>query len=574
MERREFVKAGASLAILSGQIAGASAASPRNASVRSSGLNDRRRFLDQATMGARPGEAAALTGSFQSWIETQFSMPYTTIDFDAAFAAGFRNTDPNNNLTRRSVFARWCNEDAQLRFRVSHVLQQIVCAGSATRQSTLDSLLWWNGLMRVAFQNYRDLLKMAVTHRYMGEFLNNKGNNAFGGRPPSQNFARELLQLFSTGLDMLNKDGSLVRNAAGEPVPAYSQAEVEALARLLSGWDLPHGNFVPGQDGTQRDGTMQISTRLAYNGPEVTFRGVRFPQIQLPSAADVTSRMEACLDLIMNHPSTAPYVSKQFIQKMVTDTPTPGYIRRVTAAFENNGAGVRGDLKAVVMAVLLDAEARGNTKPASFGRAQEWVLSLTKGMRYAQMERLHDAYSSRGGWFASAWAADLPNGSPDGAWNVLGEMGQAPMNVASVFNDYPFKYQINGVEAPASAMWGAPEIMANVARVLSSSSQLGNPIPSTNNDLVGRWQLTALISQYRAVEAATEGSATQKQRAAVTALVDQVFADLNQGRPMTPAARSGTIDFIDIDCAALPVSEKLAWLINFVRCLPEYSVVV
>lgn len=521
-------------------------------------------------MGARPGEAEALTGSLQNWIENQFTAAYTPIDHAAAYAAGFRNTDRDNFVVRVGVFARWCNEDAQLRFRTAHVIQQIVCAGNPTKQYTLDSSLWWNGLLRVTFQNYRDILKNAVTHRYMGGFLNNRGNTAAGGRPPSQNFARELLQLFSLGLNSLNRDGTLVRNGAGQPVPAYRPSDVDALAKLLTGWDLPYSNWVAGENGTNPDGTMMVNPSIAYDGPAVTLFGTTFPQIQRPTAADVVARMERCLDIIMAQPSIAPYVCKQFIQKMVTDTPTAGYIARVTSAFENNGAGTKGDLRAVVRAVLLDAEARGNAKPLTFGRTQEWILSLTKAMRYAQMEVLTDVYGPRGPYFASGWTSDRGDPGPD----VLGQMGQAPMNVASVFNDYPFSYKLDGVEAPASAMWGATEIMANVGRTMSLSGRLGDPLASIDGDVIGRWKLTFLVARYRAVEDSTLGTAAQKQRAAWGEIVDLVFGGLNQGRAMTAMVRKNLIDFADIDCAGLSLTQKLSWLINLVRCLPESSVVV
>jgi hypothetical protein len=237
----------------------------------------------------------------------------------------------------------------------------------------------------------------------------------------------------------------------------------------------------------------------------------------------------------------------------------------VVAAFENNGAGVRGDLKAVLKAVLLDPEARGDSKPQSFGRAQEWVLSVTKAMRYAQMERLYDTYEIK--FFADMWTTGAPN--------ILGEMGQVPMTPASVFNDYPFEYQVNGVEAPAGALWGAPQILANVGRMMSYSPELGQALStSAAGEPCGKWQLTSLLEAYQSIVSTTIGTTAQKTTAAISALVDRVFADLNQGRPMTPTARSQTIAFIDIDCAALAPKEKLAWMVNFIRCLPESAVVI
>jgi uncharacterized protein (DUF1800 family) len=521
-------------------------------------------------MGARPGEAAALTGYFEDWIQAQFSKPYTPIDHELMVQRGFvNNADGRNIVGRVCTFARWVNEDAQLRFRVAHVLQQIVVCGPHAWSGQLDSGLWWNALMQRAFSTYRDILMLAVTHRHMGWYLNNRSNDGAGGRSPSVNFSRELLQLFSMGVVKLNRNGSVVRDSRGNPVQSYDAGDVSALAKLLVGWSVPAGTNIAGRDGTALDGSMSIVPTMAYDGPAVTFLGTVFPQVATPTAATVLSRVNACLDLIMAQQTTAVYISKQFIQKLVTDSPTPEYIARVVSAFENNGGGVRGDLKAVVSAVLLDSDARGNSKPATFGRAQEWILSLTKAMRYGEMETLLDPGPSTQA-FAWVWSTDYGNPIPD----IVGSLGQAPMTPTNVFNDYPFEYQINGVEAPAASMWRAPQILANVSRAMSYTPNLTDPLASTRNDPFGRWALSWLIARYDSVFRSTNGSAQQKQTAAVTTCADLVFADLNQGRSMTNATRGGVIAFIDIDCAALSTREKLGWMINFIRCIPESAVVI
>jgi uncharacterized protein (DUF1800 family) len=532
----------------------------------STGLDDSRRFLDQATMGARPGEAAALQGSFADWLDAQFALPTPRID-----PSMLNNTPGNrNNVMRMAMFARWCNEPAQLRLRVAHVLSQIVCCAPSGWSNELDSGLWWNELMFWSFGNYEDVLSLAITHRHMGAFLNNLDNNAANGKSPSQNFARELLQLFSMGVLALNRDGSVARDSSGNPLKAYTLQDVNALARLLCGWRLPFANHTPGQDGSFADGTMNLAPTLAYNGPPVTLFDITFPAVAAPDENTVMTRMNTCLSLIMGQPTTAAYIAKQFIKKMVTDTPSAQYVARVSSAFRDNGAGVRGDIKAIVTAVLLDPEARGNAKPVTFGRAQEWVLSIVKAMRYGQMQPIPEPRGSD--YLGYRWATDL--GPYDPMQNILGRMGQVPTVPASVFNDYPFEYQIDGIEAPASAMWRAPAILANVAHVLPLSAGLADAAPSAQFDGTGRWDLTWLIDMFERVVASTPGTDQQKQTAAVTALVDQVNADLNQGRPMTSAIRRQTISFIAIDCATLPTREKLGWLINFIRCLPDSSIVV
>ena len=535
----------------------------------SAGLNDSRRFLDQATMGARPGEAAALTGSFSDWIDAQFNLPFNQIAVSQMLAQGFDNSpDLQNNRTRMCIFARWCNEPAQLRMRVTHVLSQIICCSPSGWSNTIDSMLWWNLLSANAFENYRSLLGLAVQHRHMGSFLNNSDNDASNGRAPSQNFARELLQLFSMGVYSLNPDGSPVRDAAGKPVQAYFQNDVDALARLLCGWGLPFGVYMPGQNGTAVNGTMDVKPALAYNGPQVKFLGRTFPAIAAPTAADVVSRAQQCVDLIMAQPTTSVYVSKQFIAKMVTDSPSGAYIRRVSDVFRNNGAGITGDLRAVIRAVLTDPEARGESKPLSFGRAQEWSLSLAKVMRYAQMQPLSDPSPSYfGGW---AWSSVF--GNPP--INVLGEMGQAPGTPVSVFNDYPFEFTVNGVNAPAAALWSAPSIMSSVARAMPLSQSLAQPLSASAMDATGRWTLSLLVAAYEHTYSAASGSETQKMASTIGAMVDLVNGDLNQGRALTATVRQQAVAFVQVDCAALATREKLAWMINFIRCLPDSAMVI
>lgn len=572
LDRRSFIKLGASMSAVtaSSSIAAPSTRLPfRSTGPSSAGLNDSRRFLDQATMGARPGEAAALSGSFSDWIEAQVATPYSRIDIPAMMARGYNNNpDPNNNVARMCIFGRWCNEPAQLRMRVAHVLSQIICCAPSGWSNTIDSMLWWNSIAANAFGNFRALLGLAVQHRHMGSFLNNMENDAANGKAPSQNFARELLQLFSMGVYSLNPDGSIARDPTGKLLQAYFQTDIDALARLLCGWGLPFGVYIPGQGGTATDGTMDVKPALAYNGPAVTFLGRTFPSISNPTAADVRSRATQCVDLILAHPTTSVYISKQFIMKMVTDSPSGAYIRRVSGVFRNNGSGVVGDLKAVVRAVLLDPEARGESKPASSGRSQEWGLALAKVMRYAQMQPLPDpSPSDLSGW---AWSSKF--GNPP--LNVLGEMGQAPGTPASVFNDYPFEFLVNGVNAPAAALWSAPSIMSSVARTMAMSQNLSQPLATAPMDPTGRWTVSLLVTEFERIYAAAQGAQAQKMATAVAAMADLVFGDLNQGRPMTPTVRQHTVAFVQVDCAALSTREKLAWMINFIRCLPDSAVVI
>jgi hypothetical protein len=197
------------------------------------GINDIRCFLDQATRGALPGEAASFTGTFQEWIAWQGAMPFRPIDAHAMYASGYDNSNVRNNAARLAVFARMCSEPCQLRMRVSHVLQQIVCCGPSQRSAEMSSALWWSGITSLALSNYRNVLRWAITYRHMGHYLNNRGNDTSGIKAPSQSLARELLQLFSMGPQARTSPSSAgyFLRCRGRPLRRLSPAWMRASTR-------------------------------------------------------------------------------------------------------------------------------------------------------------------------------------------------------------------------------------------------------------------------------------------------------------------------------------------------------
>jgi hypothetical protein len=557
-----------------------------SADVTPAGLNDTRRFFDQCTMGPLPLEAASFSGTYGAWIEAQFASPAPVLP---AIQTGL-----NGNLDDRGIssclFKPWCeNNTDQLRLRTAFVLNQIVVCGYAQNSGDPNLRTWHQGLIDKAFLNFRDILRHTCMNRAMGYYLNNMKNSA-KNIAPSQNFARELLQLFSMGVFALNKDGSVQIGSNGRPRLAYTQGDVASAARYLSGWSQ-RGPVVadPGTNGTPANGDMEtgaavggFSLDLAYNGWDAPSGGTLgiwpffgktntdypcFGVFAVPNNQQIIDRMEAIIDVIMQQQTTGVYICKQMIQKLVTDNPSPQYIRRVVAAWENNGSGVVGDMKAVLRAILLDAEARGNSKPVTFGRAQEWALSYVRRQRYAQALPIIGQDAQAYIWWSRF-------GSPE--VSILNKAGQRPGLPISVFNDYPFQYQLSSAQAPAAALWTAPAMQANIgiAPGFSTSSHLASPTAMGSFDQSGRWQVTALIALYDTTYAATAGLDAVKAAAAHNALIDKVYADLHQGDLPTTAERTEILGFMtDLHGQSINTRSKCCWLIQLILAVPRAAVV-
>jgi hypothetical protein len=540
------------------------------------GLNDTRRFLDQCTMGPLALEAASFSGTYGAWLQQQVDAPAPTV----TPLLGPESNSPPYWGASRALFKFWLEHSASnaLRVRVAHALSQIVVAGPGPGGSGNSNMhSWHQGLVNLALSNYRDILNHACVHRAMGFYLNNLANSAWN-IAPSQNFARELLQLFSTGANALNKDGTEVRDGTGALVRAYSQTDVGAAARYLSGWYIPFPlGHRPGELGSPANGNMvtskSLSQNLAFNGDTTPwpFFGrtsadyPAFATLADPSDAQIIARKDAVIDVIMQQPSVGPYICKQLIQKLVTDSPTPQYVRRVVASWDNNGSGVVGDLRAVVRAILLDAEARGNSKPVTFGRAQEMTLSITRRMRYAQVQT-HDIALNQ------MWVWATFQGSPPPM--IVPKMGQLPAWPVSVFNDYPFSFTAIGVEAPAAALWNSTSIQANSGIAMSYSSSLASPVAMGTDDPIGRWNVTDLIAVYDAAFAADPGGTPAKVLAGHTALMNRAYADLHQGDLPTTVEQTEILALLaDLNGQSLTTRARCCWLVNFLTAISRAAIV-
>ena len=315
------------------------------------------------------------------------------------------------------------NGQDQLRQRVALALQQILVISNLEVSGTYGFRYYYNNLLQEAFGNYREVLRKVILSPIMGDYLNNANNDRLA---PNENFARELLQLFALGTCQLNQNGTLV---GGVCTPTYDNETVRAYAYALTGWTYPPGGASPwgcwpsGTNCRYYQGDM-VEVASRHNTDALTLLPTVAPMAQGHSASQA---LNAVLDSLMTHPNMAPFVSRQLIQHLVTSNPSPEYVARVAPALSSGrygtfGGGSRGDMKAVVAAIVLDAEARTESPSTSAGRLREPIQLFTGVIRALQGQTDGEALS----W---AWGEDLR---------------QHVFRPPSVFNFYPPDYPVPG----------------------------------------------------------------------------------------------------------------------------------
>jgi uncharacterized protein (DUF1800 family) len=393
------------------------------------------RFLNQATFGSTESETAAVQRQWRwGWLQAQYAQPNTRTHWQrvtadqAALLAEEPARDPNNlprNIWDWSIWEAYLSAPDQLRKRVGYALSQIMVVSmdglsAGGTNSVRLAAAYLDVLEAHAFGNFRDLLEAVSLSPAMGYYLSHRGNRKAEypnndrtqppTRVPDENYAREIMQLFSIGLYELNSDGTL-RLEGGLPVETYGEDDVRGLARVFTGWDWAART----DPDWPRKPMQHIASR---HSPEEK----RFLGTTIPAGTDGPTSLRIALDALFNHPNTGPFIGKQLIQRLVTSNPSPAYVSRVSAAFADNGQGVRGDLRAVIDAVLRDSEAMAPsniTQPArSWGKLREPVL------RYTTFARNFGATFSGELWRIG----DLSD--PAAA------LGQSPLHSPSVFNFY------------------------------------------------------------------------------------------------------------------------------------------
>jgi len=328
------------------------------------------RFLEQSTFGP----TAQLMGhvrqiGFNSFLDEQFLLPETPLP-------------PVSTGTRQDVidafFYNAGTGQDQLRQRVIYALSQIwvVAINKNTNGDMIIPHL--QILSKDAFGNYRTLIREMTLSTSMGMYLDLvnsvKPGNGVGA---NENYPREVMQLFTIGLWQLNPDGSLKKDALGNSIPTYDQTDVQQIARALTGWTYPTpaGKQPTGMNYSYLPGVME-GRQVNHDMTQKTFLG----QTLQPNQT-ITQDLDGTVDILFNHANTGPFLATRLIRSMVTSNPSPAYIQRVAAVFNDNGQGVRGDMQAVIRAVLMDPEARDDNPPASFGKLKSPMLYALGLMR-------------------------------------------------------------------------------------------------------------------------------------------------------------------------------------------------
>ena len=416
---------------------GAGALGISGASFPTPGSNeDAARFLLQAQFSAGDADITSVRAmGYAPWLERQAAVPLGQTGWDWLNAKGYGDVLNTNNYYDNSypgdymVWNQLMAAPDALRKRVALALSEFFVVSLVGLDFSWRSHAmahYWDTLAARAFGNYRDLLEAVTLNVAMGYYLNTRGNkkeNA-SGRQPDENYAREVMQLFTIGLHQLNPDGTAKTDGAGKPIDTYTASDVSNLARVFTGYDVDRSQNVdtilPQTGGGTRTVGNTAFARLpmVFKASDHSNLAVNFLGATIAANTPGAAALKTALDTLFNHPNTAPFYCKQMIPRLVTSNPSPAYVARVAAVFANNGAGVRGDLLRVFAAILQDDEARGpaGLAQAEFGKLREPMLRLV------QWVRTFGATSTSGDWKVN----DLSNSGT--------QLGQSPLRSPSVFN--------------------------------------------------------------------------------------------------------------------------------------------
>ena len=340
------------------------------------------RFLDQATWGPTPASTAELEKEgIANWLTAQFAATPSDLPDQPILQSDGKT---NNDLTpvTAAFFSNAVNGQDQLRQRVAFILSQLLVVSHVTVHPAYAYPPYRRLFRDNAFGNYRDVLKAITLSPAMGKYLNMANNNKADpvkGTAANENYARELMQLFSLGLNVLNRDGSLALDANKNPIPTYNQAVVTNLAKVMTGWTYP---TAPGAAAKTNNPEYYLGQMFAVESEHDTTSKAIFNNIVVPAGQTAEQDLDFVLDALIAQPTMAPFISQQLIQHLVTSNPSPAYVQRVSQVFSNT----KGDMKSVITAILTDTEARaGDSASAganqSFGHLREPALFLTELVR-------------------------------------------------------------------------------------------------------------------------------------------------------------------------------------------------
>jgi uncharacterized protein (DUF1800 family) len=415
------------------------------------------RFLQQSQFASTAADISAVRSTnFASYLRDQFAKPINQTGWDWLESRGYgadAKLDQNIYNSAIADFMVWnqlMSAPDAIRKRVALALSEFFVVSLSSmeidwRGYTITA--YWDILNQHAFGNFRDLLEAITLNPAMGYFLNTRGNQKEDGkgRLPDENYAREIMQLFTIGLYELNLDGSVKTDGAGKKLETYDSDDVSQLARVFTGYDFDPA-YKDKASHSNNGNPYRVWAREYARSPmkldatKHSNLAVSFLTANIPANTSGAAALKTALDTLFNHPNVGPFFGRQMIQRLVTSNPSSAYVARVASAFNNNGAGVRGDMKAVWTAILLDDEARGaaSLTDVKFGKLREPMIRLV------QWARSFGAVSKAGSWKIN----DLSD--------VSYSLGQSPLHSPSVFNFFRPGYVPPGT-ALAANQATAPE---------------------------------------------------------------------------------------------------------------------
>ena len=452
------------------------------------------RFLTQATYGPTLAEIARLRAiGYSEWFRQEFNKPATSARTYMELVNANRIADGQSGVSHNNRLDRWFHTAAigsdQLRQRTAFALSQILVISD--QNSTLSGepiqvSEYWDILARNAFGNYRDVLDEVTWNPSMGKYLShfrNRKASPDGLRQPDENYAREVMQLFTIGLIERNLDFSPILSG-GQPIPTYNQSVVTNYAKVFTGFNYNNATTIS-------NGTNTYLRMTCIQGEHDTTAKTVIGGTTIPAGQNCPVDVDDGIDLLFAHPNAAPFISRQLIQRFVSSSPSPAYIQRVAEKFQDNGYGERGDLGAVIMQVLLDPEAR-SAPTANSGKPREPLLKLTAMWR---------------AWDAQMPAADSYANIAMGMTSPTGTFGQRPLGADTVFNFFEPDYQQPGIIAVAGLF--SPEFQTLNESTLTSSSNsyytyswnsyVGMSSPPNNRPLLNLAPLVGLASNPAAM---------------------------------------------------------------------------
>ena len=431
---------------------------------------DAARFLSQATLGASWDEIHRTADmGYEVWLEEQFNRPVGHHQpYLDRLATQLAQADPALELEVEAEHRRWSwwqqvmQGPDPLRQRVALALSEhfVVSDEMSQIRDTPQGLAnYYDMLLGHAFGNYRDLLMDVTLHPIMGIYLSHLGNQrSSSGRFPDENYAREIMQLFSIGLFLLEPDGSPVVDGSGAPIPTYDNDDITEFAKIFTGlsYDSPERDFRGGQPVWTRP--MRMYDEYHEPGPKYLLRGTF-----VPAGQTGMQDLDDAIDNLFLHPNVGPFVARRLIQRLVMSNPSPEYVERVANVFDDNGDGVRGDMKSIISAVLLDSQAR---EYPHIGRIEHGML------RESFLRRVHLARAFE--------ASNLNFDYPISDSRASRDFGQRPLSSPTVFNFFLPDHQPTGEIADANLF--APEFQIITAvTAISSANQLRSQVDGVMN---------------------------------------------------------------------------------------------